>query len=103
MGWSADIPNFGRAIFDANTKAFAEPTAASSVVHTPVNLKSLLIGNGLTDPYYQFASVPEYACAPSKHAFLDESQCTTLKNKVGTCQRLEKWVCNGRSTWVGRS
>ena len=45
--------------------------------HTDINLRNLLIGNGLTDPYYQFASVPDYACAPSEHAFVDESQCTT--------------------------
>ena len=45
--------------------------------HRDINLRNLLIGNGLTDPYYQFASVPDYACAPSEHAFVDESQCTT--------------------------
>jgi cathepsin A (carboxypeptidase C) len=66
------IPNFASHIFEEQKKL---DTAKSD--HARINLKSVLIGNGLSDPYYQFASVPEYACAPSKHAFVDESQCTT--------------------------
>lgn len=58
------------------------------IKHIP--LASLLIGNGLTEPYTQFAAVPTYACEGPFPVFDDPEgpQCTALKSKVPTCQRL---------------
>jgi len=92
------IPQFAGYINDEQKKQHLLESSPSmqkdTTQHARINLKSVLIGNGLTDPYVQFASVPEYACAPSEHAFLDESACTTLRNKVSTCQRLESYCYN---------
>jgi cathepsin A (carboxypeptidase C) len=94
------IPNFASYIHEQKTKVeqgVAELTTLAKEEHAPINLKSILIGNGLTDPYTQFASVPEYACAPSKYAFVDESSCTSIKNKVPTCQRLQSYCYDSPS------
>ncbi|KAL7003942.1 hypothetical protein EMMF5_006507 [Cystobasidiomycetes sp. EMM_F5] len=81
------IPNFGSYIFEHAMKvADNHPSVTKDTEkHIPINLKSLLIGNGLTDPYLQFASVPEYSCPPSQTAFLDQSACTTIENKALYC------------------
>lgn len=73
------IPQFAGYIHDQAQKVRDGNKALTTMAkesHAEINLKSVLIGNGLTDPYYQFASIPEYAC-DSEHAFLEESQCTT--------------------------
>lgn len=93
--WLTSLRSFGRYIYDQSLQARKDTEK-----HIPINLKSLLIGNGLTDPYYQFASVPEYACAPSATAFLDESACTTMKNKIGTCQKLDTYCYNNPSRFT---
>jgi len=97
------VPNFASYIHDqakmVNSGAVEMMNAAEK--HVPINLKSVMIGNGLTDPYVQFASVPEYACESDK-AFLEESQCTTIENKVSTCQKLQTYCYDspGRFTCV---
>ncbi|CAE7076121.1 unnamed protein product [Rhizoctonia solani] len=56
-----------------------------------LHLESVLIGNGLTEPHTQFASVPEYACDGPYPVFdTNGPQCTSLRAKVPTCQRLIK-------------
>ncbi len=54
----------------------------------PINLKSLAIGNGLTDPLHQYASYPEFACNNSYGPILDQKTCADMRSKVGTCQNL---------------
>lgn len=97
------IPNFASYIHERKVKVEAGDKALTTQAkesHLPINLKSLLIGNGLTEPYTQFASVPEYACAPSEHAFLDESSCTSMRNKVPTCQRLQSYCYDSPSRFT---
>lgn len=53
------IPNIGSVIHKAN---LSPPTPNA----LPIPLKSLLIGNGLTDALTQFPAIPDHACAPSK-------------------------------------
>jgi carboxypeptidase C (cathepsin A) len=55
-----------------------------------INLASIMLGNGLTEPYTQFSSVPEYACGGPYPVFDDPDgpQCQALRSKVPTCQRL---------------
>jgi len=56
-----------------------------------VNLTSILIGNGLTDPYYQFGAMHEWLC-DGKWKVLDKDgpECARLERAVDVCQRLVK-------------
>jgi cathepsin A (carboxypeptidase C) len=66
---------------------------SSSARPLPVlNFKSVLIGNGLSQPDIQFASVPEYAC-DSEYAVYEDpqgSECTSLRSKMNRCESLAK-------------
>ncbi|KAI8968765.1 carboxypeptidase C [Trametes punicea] len=55
-----------------------------------INLESVVLANGLTDPYVQFASIPDAACDGEYPTFDDSEgpQCQALRSKVPTCQRL---------------
>lgn len=57
---------------------------------TKINLASVILANGLTDPYEQMASIPDWACE-GPYAVYDDPrgpQCMSLRSKVPTCQRL---------------
>lgn len=79
-------PNIGSFIHEQNKKLRPQTVPASH--HIP--LASLIIGNGLTEPYTQFASIPDFACAPSDTAIFDDATCRNIRQKVPTCQRLQK-------------
>ncbi|KII83244.1 hypothetical protein PLICRDRAFT_455809 [Plicaturopsis crispa FD-325 SS-3] len=70
----------------------------------PINLKSLILGNGLTDPYTQMAAVPDFACDGPYPVYDDPQgpECSALRAKVPTCQRLIKscYDFNSRLTCV---
>ncbi|KAF9789593.1 serine carboxypeptidase [Thelephora terrestris] len=68
-----------------------------------INLASVILANGLTDPYEQMASIPDWACE-GPYAVYDDPQgpqCLSLRSKVPTCQRLiqscykfdSRWAC----------
>ncbi|CCA72778.1 related to carboxypeptidase [Serendipita indica DSM 11827] len=94
-------PNIGKVIHEQNLQLQAlkdKELSALSVENAnmvqdfkKVNLKSLILANGLTEPYTQFASIPDYLCE-GPYAPLDPSgtQCATLRTKVPTCQNLIK-------------
>lgn len=61
-----------------------------------INLDSLMIGNGLTDPAVQFPSVVEYSCSPNNkyHLFEPESDtCQKLEASSAMCSKLME-VCD---------
>ncbi|KEP49632.1 serine carboxypeptidase [Rhizoctonia solani 123E] len=87
------LPNIAHVIHTKNKEIKARaaqgllPANKVKVLH----LESVLIGNGLTEPHTQFASVPEYACDGPYPVFdTNGPQCTSLRAKVPTCQRLIK-------------
>ncbi|KDQ62956.1 hypothetical protein JAAARDRAFT_119033 [Jaapia argillacea MUCL 33604] len=57
-----------------------------------INLESIMLGNGLTDPYTQFGSTPEYACGGPYPLWKDPNckECTALRTDARICQRLIK-------------
>ncbi|EPS93871.1 hypothetical protein FOMPIDRAFT_1026396 [Fomitopsis schrenkii] len=98
-------PNIASIIHNEN-KALAAATAldvsAPGVVH--INLASVMLGNGLTNPYVQYASIPDWACE-GPYAVYDDPEgpeCQALRTKVPTCQRLLKscYDFNSRLTCV---
>lgn len=82
------LPNIAHVISQHNNHLLSLAPAARPL---PVlNFKSVLIGNGLSQPEIQFGSVPEYAC-DSKYAVFDDpegAECTKLRADMKRCQSL---------------
>lgn len=57
-----------------------------------INLASVILANGLTDPYEQMASVPDWACEGPYPLYDDPNgpECLALRSRVPNCQRLIK-------------
>lgn len=91
-------PNFASVIYKANKDLALSPK--SSIKH--INLASVMLGNGLTDPYVQMASVPDYACSGPYPIYDDPDgpECTALRTKVPICQRLIKSCYQFKSRWT---
>ena len=55
-----------------------------------INLESVILANGMTDPYLQMASIPDYLCEGPYPVFDDPQgpECRSLRSAVPTCQRL---------------
>ncbi|KAI0320056.1 serine carboxypeptidase [Amylostereum chailletii] len=81
-------PNIASVIYKKNKELVLAP-----IPHVQkINLASVILANGLTDPYVQMASVPDYACDGPYPVYDDPNgpQCQALRTKVPTCQRLIK-------------
>jgi len=70
--------------------------AVRSTEHVHIPLTSVLIGNGLTEPVTQFASVYDFACKGDKKIF-DDATCTSIKAKTPTCARLQEYCYSNPS------
>jgi cathepsin A (carboxypeptidase C) len=81
-------PNIASVIYKKNK----ELALASMPKLAKINLASIILANGLTDPYFQMASVPDYACDGPYPIYNDPEgpECKALRSKVPTCQRLIK-------------
>ncbi|KIJ51018.1 hypothetical protein M422DRAFT_65598 [Sphaerobolus stellatus SS14] len=81
------IPTFGAQIYDDNTKAVAAGLA-------PINLKSLIIGNGITDTARLIPTYYDIQCtAASVEPFQDISACVRMKKAIPRCERLLQESC----------
>jgi len=80
------VPNFANVIHQENKKHGLAPVP--QLQH--INLASVLLGNGLTDPYIQYASIPDYVCEGPYPVYGDPQgpECQALRSKIPTCQRL---------------
>jgi len=65
-----------------------------------INLKSVLIGNGLTDPYTQYEYYRPMACGEGGYpAVLDESECRSMDNALPRCQSMINNCYESGSVW----
>ncbi|GAA5868650.1 hypothetical protein JCM8547_003768 [Rhodosporidiobolus lusitaniae] len=81
------LPNIASTINNHNKQ---KPTPSALAIP----LASVLIGNGLTDAFTQFESVPTWSCDKGGNPYgpiFDESTCQSMRSKVPTCQRLTKF------------
>ncbi|KAI4142760.1 MAG: hypothetical protein LQ340_007235 [Diploschistes diacapsis] len=66
-----------------------------------INLQSVLIGNGLTDPYIQYEYYRPMACGEGAWpAVLDEQTCQSMDNALPRCQSLIESCYNSQSAWT---
>lgn len=81
-------PNFANFIYHKNKQL----QLYSSTGLIKINLASVILGNGHTDPYIQFASIPKFACEGPYPIYDDPNgrECNALRSKVPICQRLVK-------------
>ncbi|KAI5118997.1 hypothetical protein M0805_004407 [Coniferiporia weirii] len=79
------IPVFASAIYDQNAKLVEAGL-------TPINLKSVMIGNGWTDFFRMVPSYFDMACT-SAAAFLDISTCIRMKKAVPLCRKWTSAAC----------
>jgi cathepsin A (carboxypeptidase C) len=81
------VPNIGSVIYHKNKELVAHPDPYLK----KINLASLLIGNGMTDPYRQFDPIPEFLCL-GPYAIFDppSPQCKSLREMVPNCKKLTK-------------
>ncbi|RQM08201.1 hypothetical protein DH86_00000648, partial [Scytalidium sp. 3C] len=65
-----------------------------------INIKSALIGNGLTDPYVQYEYYRPMACGEGPWPrVLTESECQSMDNALPRCQQLIESCYNSESVW----
>jgi len=85
-------PNIATVIHKKNKELALAPTPKL----IKINLASIMLANGLTDPYTQMGSVPDYACNGPYPIYDDPDgpQCMALRSKVPTCQSLIKACYN---------
>ena len=91
-------PNIASVIHKKNKELALAPVPSV----TKINLASIILANGQTDPYIQMAAVAEFACNGPYPIYDDPEgpQCAALKSKVPTCQRLVKSCYNFNSRWT---
>ncbi|KAM4054788.1 serine carboxypeptidase [Hirsutella rhossiliensis] len=80
------------------------PVFASEILshkHRNVNLKSIMIGNGLTDGYTQYEYYRPMACGDGGYpAVLGEDTCKSMDNSLSRCQSLIKQCYDTESTFL---
>ncbi|KAG0244091.1 Alpha/Beta hydrolase protein [Mortierella sp. GBAus27b] len=91
------IPAMAKEINDANKKIATPSLRPTGVQH--INLASVLIGNGLTDPLVQYKYYPDMACNNSYAPVLDERACSNMRSAYDTCAMLIEGCYNGGSVF----
>ncbi|KAJ6497736.1 serine carboxypeptidase [Mycena sanguinolenta] len=81
------IPVFAAEVYDQNARLVEAGL-------TPLNLTSIMIGNGITDFYHQASSIFDMQCTPaSVPPIVDIASCVQIKQIIPRCQRWLKESC----------
>ncbi|KAH9934973.1 serine carboxypeptidase [Fomitopsis serialis] len=89
------IPVFAAEVYDQNTKLVEAGL-------TPVNLSSVMIGNGCTDFATMVPSYYDMTCSPASVApIMDISSCVRMKQAVPRCQEALQKSCVDRFDSMG--
>ncbi|EER28915.1 hypothetical protein D8B26_000643 [Coccidioides posadasii str. Silveira] len=80
------------------------PVFASEILshkNRNINLQSVLIGNGLTDPLTQYPHYRPMACGEGGYpAVLDESTCRSMDNSLPRCLSMIESCYSSESAWL---
>ena len=100
------FPEYSRQPFHIAGESYAGhyiPVFASEILSHKdrnINLQSVLIGNGLTDPYTQYAYYRPMACGEGGYpAVLNEDECRGMDNALPRCQSMIKSCYESESLW----
>ncbi|KAJ4486154.1 carboxypeptidase C [Lentinula aciculospora] len=95
-------PNIANVIYKQNKELALAPPGSSQL--KIINLASVILANGLTNPYVQMGSIADWACEGPYAVYDDPAgpQCEALRTKIPTCQRLIKscYIFESRFTCV---
>ncbi|KAJ7782756.1 Alpha/Beta hydrolase protein [Mycena metata] len=81
------VPVFAAEVYDQNIKLIDAGL-------TPINLTSVMIGNGITDFYHQLTSVFDMQCTfASVPPIMDIATCVKMKQIIPRCQKWVKESC----------
>ncbi|KAF7785226.1 hypothetical protein Agabi119p4_1391 [Agaricus bisporus var. burnettii] len=81
------LPLFASAVYDQNAVRIRAGLP-------PINLTSVIIGNGVMDAYKTILSYYDIQCTPaSVEPFVNITACVNMKNIVGRCERWMKKAC----------
>ncbi|KAJ7223362.1 Alpha/Beta hydrolase protein [Mycena pura] len=81
------VPVYAAEVYDQNAKLVAAG-------HTPINLTSVMIGNGLTDFYHQMASSFDMQCtSASVPPTSSIEDCVYMKRMIPRCEKRLKRSC----------
>ncbi|KAF4126857.1 cathepsin A (carboxypeptidase C), partial [Geosmithia morbida] len=93
-----EFPQYAEQDFHIAGESYAGhyvPETGYTVISQPgtsINLRSILVGNGLTDPYIQYAYYEPMACGEGGYdAVLDARTCSSMRSALPSCQaRIKK-------------
>lgn len=96
------FPQYSKQDFHISGESYAGhyiPVFASEILSHKdrnINIKSALIGNGLTDPYTQYAYYEPMGCGKGGYkAVLDEKTCQSMQDALPGCQSKIKACYDG--------
>lgn len=100
------FPEYSKQDFHISGESYAGhyiPVFASEILSHKkrnINLKSIAIGNGLTDGFTQYAEYEPFACGKGVWpAVLSESECQGMSDSLPRCQSLIQGCYNSDSVW----
>lgn len=81
-------PNIANVIYKQNKELSLAPSSRLM----KINLASVILANGITNPYIQMGSIADWACEGPYAVYDDPDgpQCEALRAKIPTCQRYVK-------------
>ena len=101
------FPEYAKQDFHIAGESYAGhyiPVMASEILSHKkrnINLKSVLIGNGLTDGLTQYEYYRPMACGDGGYpAVVDEGTCQSMDNSLSRCQSMIQSCYNSESPWV---
>ncbi|KAK9779485.1 putative Serine carboxypeptidase [Seiridium cardinale] len=103
-----NFPEYAKQPFHISGESYAGhyiPVFASEILshkNRNINLQSIAIGNGLTDPKTQYAEYRPMACGDDGSNYgpiLDESECQSMDNALPRCQSLIQGCYDSGSAW----
>ncbi|THU81285.1 serine carboxypeptidase [Dendrothele bispora CBS 962.96] len=81
------VPLFASQVYDQNARMVEAGL-------TPINLTSVMIGNGMTDLYTMYSAYYEMTCtAASRPPVLDIKTCVAMKQMLPRCEKWSKSSC----------